>query len=1522
MRITSSIHTTRLFRVMTVLVTLCTPYTLLGQTETLTLQTLPDAPSQTLESISPFTDSVVSTDLAVSPASLDFGHVMAGNTVSRILTITHTGVTQDTPITVLNTAIDELDSLFFTDNFEEPRTLYPGETTDIVVYFTAPEGPNNSRTDGHLFVSSEGTKTGNVIGMTGATLSSEPMAQPQGLRATTKVGFGKSTVDGTGSDNPTSLQFGPDGRLYVSDLFGKIKIYTLTRSAANDYSVIATETLNHIYSMVNHDDDGDVNKGIKGRLVTGLLVTGTANKPVIYVNSSDPRIGAGKSQTDTGLDTNSGILSRLNWTGSNWVKTDLVRGLPRSEENHIPNGLTLSADGKTLYIAAGGHTNAGATSANFAKLPEFALSAAILSVDLGAIGNSTYDLPTLDDEDRKGTNDKNDPFGGNQGKNQAILTKNGPVQVYAPGFRNPYDVVLTTQGKLYSIDNGPNAGWGDVPEKEGMAGNCTNAIQEPGDSHPDSLHYITGKGYYGGHPNPTRGNKKNTFNKSNPQSPVSQGYANEGNAIECDYRAPGSANKALLTFNTSTNGLTEYTASNFGGAMQGNLLATGWNNKLFSMTLNGKGDSVVQSSTLFSNIGSRPLDVTTLNDQGIYPGTIWVADFAKNAVIVFEPSDFNGQSSQSCSGITANLDEDNDGFSNADETANGTDPCSAGDSPADYDGDSVSDLLDLDDDNDGLDDVDDPFALDSFNGRKTPIPQFYDWENDSQPAGGIANLGFTGLMTNGKDSWNTLFNPDAMTVSGAAGVLTIDAISGGDAFKGNGQENAFQFGVDATPATAPFTAHTKIIAPFSGFSPKLFQSLGIFVGTGTQDDYVKLVIKATGGTGGFQLFQEINNAKASDQSVTDQVFGADSIDVYLSVDPKNQQITGSYRINHAGQSGLITSFAEPVAFPKSWLTASTGLAIGIISTSFKADTFAGTWDYIAVSSGTVTADIVDDTTSGNDSAEGESDGSNADSPMSNQPPKVDAGDAMTLRLPAQINLSGTVSDDGLPTGQLDTLWTLNAGPGTVQIDDITQLNTQATFPSTGRYVLELIADDGDLIASDTRVIDVLPALEDDTGNDATDDNTTDSNGDSDNDSDNDSDSDSGNNADNTASEESGNVSMDDPATTANNDNNAETVYRINAGGPAFVSDGISWDTDLQYINTGRSSTNDNSVDLTQLTGDIPAQIFAHERFDPIRSPALEYTFPVTPGRYEVRLYFVETSTFVSGPNQRVFDVIVEGTSLPTIDMYQEAGYENAFMRKVVVDADSLLSINFEGIKRKPAINGIEIIRVSNIELDVSVDTSGPVENTNTDESTENPDTSNPTDTTDTSSDSSDNNPESDSQSSQDIGSDNSQEPTDSTQRATIRINAGGPTLNASHVWSAKNDGVYSVNTGRTYSTGADIDISALPFDVPQSLFQTERWDKSSSPALQYTVPVDPGQYAVRLYFAEIYPGAFKPGHRVFDVKVENELLQSIDVFAEVGSLTAMVREVIVQADDELTIEFIHVTENPAIKGIEIIPLPN
>jgi len=203
------------------------------------------------------------------------------------------------------------------------------------------------------------------------------------------------------------------------------------------------------------------------------------------------------------------------------------------------NGLQLDPTTNTLYLAIGGNTNMGAPSNNFALLPEYALSSAILSINLNAIGNTTYDLPTLDDENRAGVTDANDPFGGDNGKNQARLVSGGPVQVYAPGFRNPYDLVITSSGRMYAVDNGANAGWGDVPILDAN-GDATNQVHEPGVTDQDSLQFITGPGYYGGHPNPTRANTANTFNTTNPQSPVTV-----GNPIESNFLLPGPENHAL-----------------------------------------------------------------------------------------------------------------------------------------------------------------------------------------------------------------------------------------------------------------------------------------------------------------------------------------------------------------------------------------------------------------------------------------------------------------------------------------------------------------------------------------------------------------------------------------------------------------------------------------------------------------------------------------------------------------------------------------------------------------------------------------------------------------------------------------------------------------------------------------------------------------------------------------------------------------------------------------------------------------
>ena len=362
------------------------------------------------------------------------------------------------------------------------------------------------------------------------------------------------------------------------------------------------------------------------RLVTGMLVTGTPAQPVIYVSSSDPRIAAGESGEDLNGDTNSGVISRLTRGESGWTQLELVRGLPRSEENHATNGLALDPATRTLYVAQGGNTNAGAPSHHFARLPEYALSAAVLAIDLARIGERTYDLPTLRGDG---------PFGGDDGRNQAVIDPEGPVQLHATGFRNIYDLVLTENGRLYTGQNGGAAKWGAPPANEGPQGNCTNEPREPGHFDRDTLHLVR-RGRYYGHPNPTRGNRANTFDG---RSPVTQ-----ANPIECDYRRPEDRDPVTI-FPTSTNGLAEYTASNLGGALRGDLLAASLDGKVYRVKLDATGTRALRKQALFTLV--TPLDVTAQGDDGPFAGTIWVArhdDFAGPAgtgpnLWVFEPAD-------------------------------------------------------------------------------------------------------------------------------------------------------------------------------------------------------------------------------------------------------------------------------------------------------------------------------------------------------------------------------------------------------------------------------------------------------------------------------------------------------------------------------------------------------------------------------------------------------------------------------------------------------------------------------------------------------------------------------------------------------------------------------------------------------------------------------------------------------------------------------------------------------------------
>jgi hypothetical protein len=94
----------------------------------------------------------------------------------------------------------------------------------------------------------------------------------------------------------------------------------------------------------------------------------------------------------------------------------------------------------------------------------------------------------------------------------------------------------------------------------------------------------------------------------------------------------------------------------------------------------------------------------------------------------------------------------------------------------------------------------------------------------------------------------------------------------------------------------------------------------------------------------------------------------------------------------------------------------------------------------------------------------------------------------------------------------------------------------------------------------------------------------------------------------------------------------------------------------------------------------------------------------------------------------------------------------------------------------------------------------------------------------------------------------------------------------------------------------------------------------------YAIPVDEsGVYMVRLYFAEPYWGApggpeGDAGRRVFTVTAEGEtLVEDLDIYAEVGELTALVKQAEVDVQDgELNLSFTASEGEPIVAAIEVL----
>jgi large repetitive protein len=375
--------------------------------------------------------------------------------------------------------------------------------------------------------------------------------------------------------SPTSMVWGPDNRLYVTEMLGTIHAITLNATK----QVTADQVITTLGS----------------RLTLGITVDplSTPTNIILWVSHSSPSLNSGA--------LNSSTISRLSGAGFS-TRTDVITGLPRAIANHAVNSLHFGPDGK-LYIAQGGNTGAGAANqagTEFGTRAEQPLSAALLVADVRASG---FDGTCATAENTYGPAPCN-------------------VAVYASGLRNMYDFVWHTNGRLYGPNNGlgvtgtfppnptsPCEGFGDPALS-------TNGGDNPGEQ-PDSLNLIE-QGKYYGHPNPYR--NQCVFNDGSYQ-----GVAPLANYVRPIYD---------LGMNRSANSTIEYKSNTaFSGNLKGQILITNYSvgDDITRIKLSADGRSVVEARQLVGGF-NNPLPLVEQPD-----GTLFVGELGANRITVLRP---------------------------------------------------------------------------------------------------------------------------------------------------------------------------------------------------------------------------------------------------------------------------------------------------------------------------------------------------------------------------------------------------------------------------------------------------------------------------------------------------------------------------------------------------------------------------------------------------------------------------------------------------------------------------------------------------------------------------------------------------------------------------------------------------------------------------------------------------------------------------------------------------------------------
>ncbi len=270
----------------------------------------------------------------------------------------------------------------------------------------------------------------------------------------------------------------------------------------------------------------------------------------------------------------------------------IISGLPVSNHDHGTNVITFNLDGKML-VSVGSSSNGGASvpGDGIGGVPESPFSGSVIEADYlrpGFDGKIVYDQTE------------------NPGTANVV---SGDINVFVSGLRNCFGMTLHSNGQIYATDNGPNINFGLTSTS------CTTSAPDP--ESDDKLVRLL-RGQYYGHPNRNRG-------RNDPK--------------QCVYRPPWEPSgdgyvEPMGLMTSSTDGIIEYRANSFQGAIRGDLFMSkvsfGENGMLWRAELSWNGEWLEAGPYQF--LDRSGLSLT----QGLW-GELVMPQLKKYTVLVYQP---------------------------------------------------------------------------------------------------------------------------------------------------------------------------------------------------------------------------------------------------------------------------------------------------------------------------------------------------------------------------------------------------------------------------------------------------------------------------------------------------------------------------------------------------------------------------------------------------------------------------------------------------------------------------------------------------------------------------------------------------------------------------------------------------------------------------------------------------------------------------------------------------------------------